>query len=206
VASAVENPLPRTKREQQRLETREQLFQLAIEEFRDKGTATARVRDIVDAAGVVPGTFYFHFPTKDHVVFELWRRNSSLVLERLPPLDATRPPPAVGDYLRALGDALLTIEREIGDDALVRDAIAVVLRPPPGTAPPAIGIGDAVVTLLEGALERGEIQSELDPRGLANVLLTSILGVLMTAPADPAARRGELKRTIEFFVRALCRR
>ena len=49
--------LPRNKREQQRLDTRELLFELAIDEFRRKGTAKARIRDIVEAAGVVPGTF-----------------------------------------------------------------------------------------------------------------------------------------------------
>lgn len=205
MATAATTPLPRTKREQQRLDTRESLFQLAIEEFRAKGTAEARIRDIVEAAGVVPGTFYFHFPTKDHVVFELWLRNSRRLLERLPPLDEDSNPPPVADYLRSLGTALLEIELEVGDFQLVCDSIAVALRPPAGTVQPTSGVGDAVVALLAGALERGEIASELDPPGLANVLLTSILGVLITAPEAPAERRRELQRTIEFFLRALCR-
>ena len=63
------------------------LFELALAEFRSKGTARARIRDIVGAAGVVPGTFYFHFPTKDHVLFELWLRNSRRLVDRLPDLD-----------------------------------------------------------------------------------------------------------------------
>ena len=205
MATAEALSLPRTKRDRQRLDTRELLFQLAIEEFRSKGAAAARIRDIVESAGVVPGTFYFHFPTKDHVVFELWQRNSHKLLERLPPLGDDSKPPSVAEYLQSLGDALLEIELEVGDFELVRDSIAVALRPPAGTARPTSGLGDAVVTLLAGALERGEIASELDPPGLANVLLTSILGVLITAPEHPAERRRELKRTIEFFLRALCR-
>lgn len=205
MATALETGLPRTKREQQRRDTRELLFQLAIEAFRREGTSRARVRDIVETAGVVPGTFYFHFPTKDHVVFELWLRNSAQLLERLPPLEGNASAPDVATSLRALGDALLDIEREVDDYELIRDSIAVALRPPAGANPPEHGVGEAVVRLLGGALERGEIESELDPTGLASVLLTSILGVLMTAPEDPAERREQLKRTIDFFLRALSR-
>ena len=205
MATALETGLPLTKRERQRRDTRELLFQLAIQEFRRQGTARARVRDIVETAGVVPGTFYFHFPTKDHVVFELWLRNSAQLLERLPPLEGTAQPPNVATSLRALGDALLEIEREVGDYELIRDSIAVALRPPAGAHPPERGVGDAVVALLRGALERGEIESELDPPGLASVLLTSVLGVLMTAPEDPEGRGEQLKRTIDFFLRALSR-
>jgi AcrR family transcriptional regulator len=202
VATATATPLARNRREQQRLETRELLFELALDEFRRVGTARARIRDIVEAAGVVPGTFYFHFPTKDHVVFELWTRNSRRLVERLPALDAA-PPPRVDETLRRLGDAMIDIEEETGDIALVRDSIAVVLRPPEGADPSSSGVGNVIVGLLAAALERGEIASELDPPGLASVLLTSILGVLITAADDPAARRRDLRRTIDFFLKAL---
>jgi TetR/AcrR family transcriptional repressor of uid operon len=202
VSTATATPLARTRREQQRLETRELLFELALEEFRRVGTAKARIRDIVDAAGVVPGTFYFHFPTRDHVVFELWLRNSRRLVERLPPVYAS-PPPPVADTLRRLGEAMIDIEEETGDIALVRDSIAVVLRPPEGTDPAASGVGEVIVALLAGGLERGEIASELDPPGLASVLLTSILGVLIAAPDDAAERRRDLRRTIDFFLKAL---
>jgi AcrR family transcriptional regulator len=202
VATATVPALPRTRREQQRLETRELLFELAIDEFRRVGKAKARIRDIVEAAGVVPGTFYFHFPSKDHVIFELWRRNSLRLLERLPSLDAA-PPPGVERYLHSLGDAMIDIEDEIGDSALVRDSIGVVLRPPEGADPSSSSLDDSIIQLLAGALERGEIASELDPPGLASVLLTSILGVLISAPDDTRQRRRELRRTIDFFLKAL---
>jgi len=202
MATALSSPPRRTRREQQRLATREQLFMLAIDEFMRVGTARARIRDIVEAAGVVPGTFYFHFPSKEHVVFELWRRSSQQLVAQLPPIDSD-PPPRADRYLRALGDAMIDIERGIGDSALVRDAIASVLRPPEGADPSTFGVSDAIVGLLTGALERGEIASELDPPELASVLLTSILGVLMAAPDDSTARRRDLRRIIDFFLKAL---
>jgi AcrR family transcriptional regulator len=41
------------------------------------GRAGADVSAIVAAAGVARGTFYFHFPTKEHVVVELERNEEA---------------------------------------------------------------------------------------------------------------------------------
>src|SRR5246127_5999136 len=61
-------------REARRLQTRERLLGAAIAEFKRAGMADADVGAVVAAAGVAHGTFYFHFPTKEHVLFELERR------------------------------------------------------------------------------------------------------------------------------------
>lgn len=57
----------------QRLETRQRVFDAAVAEFKRVGTADADIGAVVSAAGVVRGTFYFHFPTKEHVLEELER-------------------------------------------------------------------------------------------------------------------------------------
>ena len=41
--------------------------------------AGAEVNAIVAAAGVAHGTFYFHFPTKEHVLLELERREEARI-------------------------------------------------------------------------------------------------------------------------------
>src|SRR2546425_8400421 len=61
-------------RTRQRLETRDRIFEAALAEFRRAGVAAAEIEDIVRAADVARGTFYLHFPTKDHVLMELLRR------------------------------------------------------------------------------------------------------------------------------------
>jgi TetR/AcrR family transcriptional repressor of uid operon len=58
-------------RQTRRLQTRERILGAAIAEFKDSGMARADVGAIVAAAGVAHGTFYFHFPTKEHVLLEL---------------------------------------------------------------------------------------------------------------------------------------
>ena len=59
-----------TTREVQRRATRERLFTAAVTEFKRTGVEGADVTAIVADAGVAHGTFFFHFPTKEHVVAE----------------------------------------------------------------------------------------------------------------------------------------
>src|SRR5437016_9738185 len=70
-------------RTRQRLETRDRIFAAALAEFRRVGVAAAEIEDIVRAADVARGTFYLHFPTKDHVLMELLRRQQRDLGERL---------------------------------------------------------------------------------------------------------------------------
>ena len=64
-------------RETRRLQTRERILGAAIAEFKRAGMAGADVDAIVAAAGVAHGTFFFHFPSKEHVLLELESREEA---------------------------------------------------------------------------------------------------------------------------------
>src|SRR4029079_18450527 len=70
-------------RETKRLQTRERLMGAAVAEFKRSGVAAADVGAIVTAAGVAHGTFFFHFPTKEHVLLELERREEERIAKQL---------------------------------------------------------------------------------------------------------------------------
>ncbi len=72
-----------TAREAKRLQTRERLMGAAIAEFKRSGMAEADVGAIVTAAGVAHGTFFFHFPTKEHVLLELEHREEERIAKQL---------------------------------------------------------------------------------------------------------------------------
>ena len=55
----------------------------AVAEFKRSGIAAADVGAIVAAAGVAHGTFFFHFPTKEHVLLELERREEERIAKQL---------------------------------------------------------------------------------------------------------------------------
>ncbi len=73
-------------REARRLQTRERILGAAIAEFKRSGMAGADVGAIVTAAGVAHGTFFFHFPTKEHVLLELEASRGSTRRDRIRPV------------------------------------------------------------------------------------------------------------------------
>jgi len=53
--------------------TRERLFLVALERVREEGFEAVSVSEITRGAGVAKGTFFNHFPTKDHLLAEFLR-------------------------------------------------------------------------------------------------------------------------------------
>src|SRR5271167_3128248 len=56
------------RRQRRSAEIRERLFRAALDLFARKGFAETTVEDITDAADVGKGTFFNHFPSKDHIL------------------------------------------------------------------------------------------------------------------------------------------
>ena len=70
-------------RQVRRRETRARLLDAALAEISRRGIAAADVSAIAAAAGVVRGTFYFHFPTKEHVLIEVERNEETRIIREL---------------------------------------------------------------------------------------------------------------------------
>ena len=90
--SAVAESPSRGVREARRLETRARLLHAALAEIARRGLGGADVSAIAAAAGVVRGTFYFHFPTKEHVLIEIERDEETRIAGEL---DAAERPTAL---------------------------------------------------------------------------------------------------------------
>ena len=84
-------PQRESHRDRQRAATRERVFLAAVDEFLHVGFPGAHIDRIAAAAGVSRGTFYFHFPTKEHVLVEIQRRSSQATIEQLAALRTSRP-------------------------------------------------------------------------------------------------------------------
>src|SRR3984957_2709436 len=71
-----------TAREVRGRQTRERILGAAITEFKRSGMTGADVNAIVAAAGVAHGTFFFHFPSKEHVLVDLeFREEARIAVE-----------------------------------------------------------------------------------------------------------------------------
>lgn len=104
--------------------TRARIFEAAIEEFRRVGFEAACVATVARAAGVSRPSFYFHFPTKDHILLELqWRLDTEISTKVA----------AIKDNSAALHgfvEQLVTVEDELGNSELFRDVLQMWARPP----------------------------------------------------------------------------
>ena len=101
-----------TGREAQRRKTRARVLDAAIVEFQRAGAHSADINAIVEAAGVARSTFYFHFPTKEHVLLELIRRDEDYlarlgVADDLQALRRRRSPELPDDI--AAGASVITV-------------------------------------------------------------------------------------------------
>ena len=188
-------------RETRRLQTRQRILGAAIAEFKRSGMAGADVGAVVAAAGVAHGTFYFHFPTKEHVLLELERREEARVgaefarfLEENHDLET-----ALAEVTRLV----LGLEQLLGR-RLFKELLALHFSP---SRPQADGWTDhPVIVLLVREIERargdGEVHPEVDAFYSATFFLLGIYGVLTTTD-NPDTRDTMLAKLVASAVRGL---
>lgn len=59
------------------------MMQAALRVFSEKGYHAATIRDIVNAAGVAVGTFYFYFPDKETLFIYLYEETAEFLLQAI---------------------------------------------------------------------------------------------------------------------------
>ena len=162
-----------TQRERQRAETRERLFQAALDEFRSEGVTNARIERIASAVGVVRGTFYFHFPTKEHVLQELQLRGQERIMEHL---QALRPGvDGIPELLQAIIDGLHSGAEIVADAKLTRDILALYVSEPMGGHEPS-PLVEVATAVIAAAQEKGQVREDMTPAAAASLMFASIFG------------------------------
>ncbi|OBB71991.1 MULTISPECIES: TetR/AcrR family transcriptional regulator [unclassified Mycobacterium] len=188
-------------RQAQRLQTRERILGAAVTEFTKSGMAGADVNMIAAAAGVAHGTFFFHFPSKEHVLLELESRQEARIaaefaefLEHRHDLVTT---------LTAVVDLVTDLEHRFGP-VLFNELLALHFSP---TRPHKDDWTDhPVIVLLVRELERargdGEVHPEVDAFYSATFFLLGIYGVLTTTD-NPKTREIMLAKLVSTAMRGL---
>ncbi|MCV7224341.1 TetR/AcrR family transcriptional regulator [Mycolicibacterium elephantis] len=165
-------------REAKRLQTRERLMGAAIAEFKRSGMAEADVGAIVAAAGVAHGTFFFHFPTKQHVLLELERREEERIAKQLGRFaDSKRSLRAVFEEAVRL---VLGLERRLGA-VLFKDFLALHFSQ---TRPMDESNEHPVIVRVAQEIERaqraGRVAPEVNPTNSAVFFLLGLYALLTT--------------------------
>jgi AcrR family transcriptional regulator len=188
-------------RDAQRQQTRQRVYAAALAEFKRTGMAAADVGDIAAAAGVARGTFYFHFPTKEHVLAELERHEEARLVAQLSKfLAELEAQPGPGFLPAALGEVvrlLTAMERRVGK-TLFREMLGLHFssrRPEvlPGsdqwTEYPVMTV---VVEVVERARERGEVHPDASALPTAQLFMMGLYAMLIASHEYPKAARAEI--------------
>jgi AcrR family transcriptional regulator len=176
-----------SRRERQVDSTRARLFEAAIAEFRRVGVGRANVARIAREAGVSRPSFYFHFPTVEHVLLELqWLEEQKLVA-RLEHATGLR------EALHELAEGLIECEARLEDSELFRDMLSIYARRPAGLAidTQMFPIVAAVARHFAHAAARGELRPGLEAAAAARMCLASVFGLLIGVPGEPGQRRAD---------------
>jgi len=168
-----------TAREAKRLQTRERLMGAAIAEFKRAGMADADVGTIVAAAGVAHGTFFFHFPTKEHVLLELEQREEERIAKQF--AQFVKKPHDLEAALREIVRLVIGLERRLGD-LLFKDFLALHFshtrpRVDEGMEHPVIA---RVTEEIEAARQRGDVAADVNPVNSAVFFLLGFYALLVT--------------------------
>ncbi|WKG01968.1 TetR/AcrR family transcriptional regulator [Mycolicibacterium sp. HK-90] len=179
--------LKTTARSRKGLQTRERLLGAAISEFKRDGMAAADTAAIASAAGVAHGTFFFHFPTKEHVLLELEQREQQRMAGDLARFFSE--PHDVRATLAESVRVLEKLERRLGRP-LFKDFLALHFsstRPPTEewTHHPALV---ALVEELQRARDTGEIPDEVDVMYNGASFFAGLYALLITIPDAPEVR------------------
>jgi len=171
-------------REAKRLQTRERLMGAAIAEFKRSGMAAADVSAIVAAAGVAHGTFFFHFPTKEHVLLELEHREEERIAKELGRFVTAQRD--LSSTLKEAARLVMGLERRLGA-VLFKDFLALHFSQ---TRPVDESKEHPVIVLvaqqIEGAQDGGRVDPDVNPMNSAVFFLLGLYALLTTTHDWPA--------------------
>lgn len=183
-------------REARRLETRARLFDAAVAEIGESGLAGADVSTIAAKVGVARGTFYFHFPTKEHVVVEAERTEEVKIVARL--TARQRDLTDLVSVLLSLVREVLAAERRMGP-VFFRDMLGLHFssaRPVEeelGEHP----LAEFVIAAIAEGQSTGRVARDADPGELGVFFLTGLFALLATDMSGPKARAALMDRYVK---------
>ena len=188
---------PAGRRERKRLETREKLFQAAVQLFAKQGFAATKVEDITEAADVAKGTFFNYFPSKEHVLMYFASRQLGKVEACMEKAKEGKEP--IDRLLRVMAHDLLSLPARTPDLArsmmgsfMGNEEVRNVIREE------IAGRGrNLLAQVFEIAQKRGEARRDVAPYEMARVFQQTMFGTMLLwtlNPAEPLS--GILDRTI----------
>lgn len=164
--------------------------------------AAADVTAIANAVGVVRGTFYFHFPTKEHVLVELERNEEVKIVAEL--RDALADDADLVSVLLLLVHHVLAAEHRLGP-VVFRDMLGLHFS---STRPVEDEVAEHplaqfVFGAITAAQQAGRVPSDADAGELGLFFLSGLFALLATGVQDSATADAVLSRYVTTIVKGM---
>ncbi len=156
-------------------ERRRQIAQAAGELFAEKGVQAATVRDIGDRVGMLSGSLYHHFKTKNDIVHELMRAYGNDLVGRY--RDAERQGGTARQKLKRLFEACVRVNLEYASEtAILIHELGRVFRSPEFDYidEMLVEVEDIFVKVLIQGASAGEIRGDIDPHFVYRMMMDVI--------------------------------
>lgn len=160
-------------RERKKVALRERLYQTALKRFREASYDTVPVSDICKTAGVAKGTFFNHYPTKDHLLLE-WYGRMTHVGNAI--LESEKP---VFDRILELANAFFDIclaDPDLWRAKRQRVSLNEDFRSAERESDEKSRV--VICKMLQDAIDRGEIDARHDPQVHADLILALLTGTV----------------------------
>jgi len=187
MATKRSKPKPRRPRaDAQR--NRERLLEVAKEAFTEHGAGVS-LDEVAKQAGVGAGTLYRHFPTREALLEEVYRTEVEKLAAAEREFTRTMPP------VQALRAWMLLFVDYIAAKQIIAPALNTMVGGPSKVLQSSGGlVKNAIRTLVERAIESGDIRGDLEPIDL----LRALIGVSNVA-SDPNWKQSA-RRLVDILV------
>jgi AcrR family transcriptional regulator len=150
--------------------TRTRLAEVALAEFRKVGVNRASIGEIAMKAGVSRPAFYFHFPTKAHILLELQR---SLEMPMAAEVAACS---SLEETLAVFVKGLMRSRRQVGSNELFSEMLLIYTRNSGEISLDDQPLMDTLANQFRRASESNQLRSGIGPEQATLLFLTSIFG------------------------------
>ena len=160
----MEPPAPAKRLRADASRNREKLVEIAATAFAERG-GNASLEDIARQAGVGIGTLYRHFPTREHLVEVLYRREVEALCDAAEELAQNNPPDvALAEWMQRFVDYIAAKRGMANSLRILFDANSEVFANTSGM------VALALQRLVDAAVADGSIRSDIDINDISQAL------------------------------------
>jgi TetR/AcrR family transcriptional repressor of nem operon len=186
--------------------TRRRIVGHATQLIYEKGYSKTTVEEVIEAAGITKGSFYFHFPSKEELGYAVIENASSHILEKI---EEALERPGLTPYRRI--EAMLKEIQGIVEAAdcsrgcILGNLALEMSHTHPGFRERIAQAFKGWSSLIAGELEEmkreGELPPDFDCSAYADFALSSLEGGIMMSKVtmDPAPMRNSISMILEQF-------